>query len=173
MFLCERYPEYTQRLRLLIVGEGILREEIERILQSAGVNERAWLCGNRNDIPALMNVMDLFVLPSLAEGISNTILEAMASGLPVVATDVGGNRELVQSGKTGLLVPEGDPEALVSALAGYIRSPEQRQQQAANAREEALKERSLEAMVDKYMMVYDQVIASRGMADRHIPLQSR
>jgi len=86
-------PELRHKLRLLMIGDGPLRKQSQTLLDEAGVADLAWLPGNRNDIPAIMRGLDCFVLPSLGEGISNTILEAMSSGLPVIATDVGGNGE--------------------------------------------------------------------------------
>ena len=103
------------RLRLTVIGDGALREEARQLISAAGAESLAWLPGERNDIPELMRGMDLFVLPSLREGISNTILEAMASGIPVVATRIGGNPELVVEGETGMLVPPSDPIAMASA----------------------------------------------------------
>ena len=91
----------ARQLRLVFVGEGALRNEVQRVLERAGVLDRVWFAGERADVPEIMRGLDCFVLPSLAEGVSNTILEAMASGLPVVATRVGGNSELIESGMTG------------------------------------------------------------------------
>ena len=96
-------PEARQRLRLVIVGDGPLRAEVEQVLVDAGVGDLAWFAGDRKDVPDVMRGLDAFALPSLAEGISNTILEAMASALPVVATQVGGNAELLADGVTGRL----------------------------------------------------------------------
>ena len=93
-------PALRERLRLVMVGEGPLRAEAQEMLDAAGVGHLAWLPGERADVPDVMRGLDGFVLPSLAEGVSNTILEAMASGLPVIATDVGGNAELVVAGET-------------------------------------------------------------------------
>ena len=98
-------PSARDRMRLVIVGEGALRAEAERILDDGGAGELAWFAGQRTDIPEIMRGLDCFVLPSRGEGISNTILEAMACALPVVATRVGGNAELVEDGLTGRLVP--------------------------------------------------------------------
>ncbi|RMF83212.1 MAG: glycosyltransferase, partial [Nitrospirae bacterium] len=92
--------------------------------------------------------------PSLAEGISNTLLEAMATGLPVVATRVGGNPELVAEGETGLLVPPGDPEALGAALASLAADGERRRRFGAAARVRAVERFSLEAMVARYAACY-------------------
>lgn len=89
-------PGLRARLRLVMVGEGPLRQEALEVLAAGDATHLAWLPGERSDVPEVMRALDCFVLPSLAEGISNTILEAMASGLPVLATRVGGNAELVE-----------------------------------------------------------------------------
>ena len=96
LHLVQTDPEAREHLRLVMIGDGPLREESQKLLGVAGAGDLVWLPGERADIPEIMRVLDLFVLPSIAEGISNTILEAMASGLPVVATRVGGNPELVE-----------------------------------------------------------------------------
>src|SRR5580765_3810363 len=97
----------------------------------------AWLPGNRDDVARIMRGFDLFVLPSLAEGISNTILEAMASGLPVVATAVGGNPELVENGRTGQLVPPAEPMAMAQAMLCYYTDTAECKRQGHAARESA------------------------------------
>jgi glycosyltransferase involved in cell wall biosynthesis len=95
----------------------------QRLFNEAGLAHLAWLPRERADVPAVMRGLDLFVLPSLAEGISNTILEAMACACPVLATRVGGNAELVDAGTTGELVPPGDVEAMAQALAALAADP--------------------------------------------------
>ena len=80
-----------------------------------------WFAGDRIDVPAILRLFDIFVLPSLGEGISNTILEAMATGLPVVATRVGGTPEIVTDGLTGTLVPPGDAAAMAAGIDRYLR----------------------------------------------------
>ncbi|HCB14063.1 MAG TPA: sugar transferase, partial [Gammaproteobacteria bacterium] len=122
--LAKMVPNARQHMRLVIIGEGSLRAGIESRLNEAGLRDLAWLPGAQDDIPRLLRSFDLFVLPSQAEGISNTILEAMACGLPVVATDVGGNAELVVENETGRLVPARDPEALALAIQEYVDNPE-------------------------------------------------
>ena len=151
-------PETFARLRLLLVGDGPLREAAAEILSEAGVAEQAWLPGSRDDVPELMRAMDLFVVPSLAEGICNTILEAMATGLPVIATEVGGNPDLVQPGVTGSLVPAAAPEALAATLASYVSDPERCQRQGQAARAWAECDFSLAAMVQGYLRVYDKAL---------------
>jgi sugar transferase (PEP-CTERM/EpsH1 system associated) len=143
------------RLRLLIVGEGPMRAECQALLNRAGAAQRAWLPGARADVPQLMRAMDLFVLPSPAEDRSNAILEAMATGLPVVATAVGGNTELVHPGFTGLLVPPGAPELLAAAIADYCRIPEMAARHGARARSQVIARHSMPAMARDYLAVYD------------------
>jgi sugar transferase (PEP-CTERM/EpsH1 system associated) len=155
--LVQARPELRRRLRLVMIGEGSLRPEIERVLGQAGAAELAWLPGFRDDTAELYRSLDLFVLPSRREGISNTILEAMASGLPVLATRVGGNPEIVADGETGLLVPAADPAAMAEALAGYAADPERLSSHGAAGRKQALERFSLAAMVAGYRGVYDSL----------------
>jgi sugar transferase (PEP-CTERM/EpsH1 system associated) len=109
---------------LLIAGEGPCRRRIEDTVRELGVGDRVRVLGERDDIPAVLNALDLFVLPSLGEGMSNAVLEAMATGLPVLATRVGGNSELVVDNVTGSLVPRGSLEAMVEAMRRYLDHPE-------------------------------------------------
>jgi sugar transferase (PEP-CTERM/EpsH1 system associated) len=152
-------------LRLVIVGAGSLRPAIENVLSQGGVRELAWFAGEQADVPRMLSALDVFVLPSRAEGISNTILEAMACGVPVVATDVGGNAELVAAGVTGELVPPGDPQALADALARLARHRDSRVAFGTAARRRALEHFSLTEMVRQYAAVYDQEIERRAHRD--------
>ena len=152
------------RLRLLIAGDGPCRAACLAQLQQAGPAELAWLPGARDDIARLMRVMDLFVLPSLAEGSSNTILEAMASGLPVVATAVGGNVELIQPGWTGTLVPPMAPQAMADALHDYANIVGLAQRHGARGRRQVLAEHSLLAMSNAYLAVYDGLLGPTAAA---------
>jgi glycosyltransferase involved in cell wall biosynthesis len=154
-------PKVCERLRLVIVGNGPLREEAQRLLRADGAEAYAWLPGERADVPEILRALDLFVLPSLAEGISNTILEAMATGLPVVATRVGGNPELVQEGRTGMLVPPADPVAMAGAIRTYLLHPERLVLHGRAGRKRAEERFSLEAMVNGYLSVYDAVLNNR------------
>ncbi|MBV7534761.1 TIGR03088 family PEP-CTERM/XrtA system glycosyltransferase [Duganella sp. sic0402] len=147
-----------QRLRLVIAGDGPCRQHCLEMLHAAGANNLAWLPGARDDIPQLMRSMTIFVQPSLTEGASNTVLEAMASGLPVVATNVGGNPELVQNDRTGMLIPPNDPAQLAYAIDQYYRAPSLAAQHGARARRRVLSEFSLAAMADAYQAVYDRLI---------------
>jgi len=151
-------PTLQDRVRLVVVGDGPLREECLRLLHEAGVADLAWLPGEREDIPDMLRSFDVFVLPSLAEGVSNTILEAMASGVAVVATRVGGNVELVQDAETGTLVPPEDVEAMVRVLASYVENPERARIQGDAGRKRIESQFSMQAMTEKYGAVYDGLL---------------
>jgi sugar transferase (PEP-CTERM/EpsH1 system associated) len=154
-------PALASTLRLVMIGDGPLRADVRALLEAAGVAHMAWLPGERADIAEQLRGLDCFALPSLAEGISNTVLEAMASGLPVVATAVGGNGELVEDERTGKLVPSADPIALARAIATYARDrgAARAAGRAGRRRVEALF--SLDAMVSRYQQLYDGLLAHR------------
>ena len=156
--LLELTPTLRERLRLLIVGDGETRAACMKLLQQRGADQIAWLPGERSDIPELMAAMSIFVLPSLGEGISNTILEAMATGLPVIATKVGGNLELIHQGKTGFLVPPADPNVMAQALLSYVCDPGLRRAHGDAARAIIELQFSMDAMVQSYLSVYDRVL---------------
>jgi sugar transferase (PEP-CTERM/EpsH1 system associated) len=151
-------PNARERLRLVMVGEGSLCEEAQQLLRTANAEQLAWLPGERNDIPEIIRALDLFVLPSLREGISNTILEAMGTGLPVVATRVGGNPELVVEGETGTLVPPADPIAMASAIRAYLDHPYLLKAHGQAGRKRVEQHFTMEKMVNGYMEVYDKVL---------------
>ncbi|HEX8406042.1 MAG TPA: TIGR03088 family PEP-CTERM/XrtA system glycosyltransferase [Duganella sp.] len=146
-----------EQMRLIIIGDGPCRQACLDVLRRAGVEHLAWLPGSRDDISQLMRAMDVFALPSLAEGTSNTILEAMASGLPVVATAVGGTVDLVRGGWTGTLVPPQAPTLLADAIGAYYRIPGLGAHHGTRGRRRVLAEFSLTAMADAYLAVYDRL----------------
>ena len=151
-------PDLRSRVRLAIVGDGSLRRAIQQRVDEARVSSYVQLHGAVNDVCDLMRTMDLFVLPSRNEGISNTILEAMATGLPVVATEVGGNTELVSSYQTGILVPPCDPERLSRAMKYYIDAPENARLHGAQGRRRVETHFSLAGMVDNYQNIYGEAL---------------
>jgi sugar transferase (PEP-CTERM/EpsH1 system associated) len=154
--------EARERLRLMMIGDGSSRLPAIDLLRSAQMEDIAWLPGERDDVPDLMRSMDLFILPSLREGISNTILEAMASGLPVVATRVGGNLELVDAGNTGDLVPHSDPVSMACAIDNYFREPVTAIQHGTLSRRIVERRFSMESMVEGYLKTYDAVMQRRS-----------
>lgn len=151
-------PELRNSLRLVMIGDGPLRREVQVIANEAGAGDLVWAPGERSDIPAVLRGLDCFVLPSLAEGISNTILEAMASGLPVIATDVGGNRELISVGQTGRLVPAADVDAMAARIVEYARNREQARQHGRAGRKAVEDRFSLDSMVSQYHGLYDRLL---------------
>lgn len=148
-------PQLHSRLRLVMVGEGPLRAQALALLEAAGVAHLAWLPGERTDVAYIMRGLHAFALPSLAEGISNTILEAMASGLPVIATDVGGNADLLEPQRTGYIVPSANPQAMARALVDLATDPSRAQAMGEAGRQRVLANFSMQAMVSTYQSVYD------------------
>lgn len=144
-----------RNIRLVIVGDGPLRQDLEGLIDEMGISEHVELLGSRDDINELMRKFDLFVLPSLTEGISNTILEAMATGLPVIATNVGGNPELVLDNETGVLVPVTDDNAIADAIIKYIDKPELLAIHGDRGRHRVLEHFSIDSMVKGYESLYD------------------
>ena len=164
---CAAAGAAARNWRLVIAGDGPDRATIAAQVAASGVADRVWMTGARDDVPALMADLDLFVLPSLAEGISNTILEAMACGLPVVATRVGGNAELVQEGRTGSLVTSDDAPALADLLRDYATDPARVAREGLDARLRAVTRFSIDAMVASYADLYDALL------DRRVPSTRR
>jgi sugar transferase (PEP-CTERM/EpsH1 system associated) len=156
--LVRDHPSQREQVALVMIGDGSLSGEVASRLQQAGLTDRVWLPGSREDVPDLLRALDLFALPSLAEGISNTVLEAMASGVPVVATRVGGNPELVDPERAGELVEADDPEALSEALAGYLGVPQRLAQERQAAREWVLERFSIDTMVTAYLDLYQALL---------------
>jgi sugar transferase (PEP-CTERM/EpsH1 system associated) len=144
----------------LIAGDGPLRAELEASIDAKGLRDRVLLLGHRSDPELVLAALDIFVLPSLSEGLSNTILEAMATGLPVVATAVGGNDELVEHDVTGLLVPASDSPALAAALDRLLASERARAAMGAAALARARGAFSIDTMVENYARVYLESVAA-------------
>ena len=167
LHLIRAEPNVSKRLRLAIFGDGPLRQEARQLLRSSNWEHLAWLPGESSDISEAMRRLDLFVLPSLREGISNTILEAMASGLSVVATRVGGNPELVEEGQTGMLVPPGEPARMADAIRMYLADPAMLARHGHAGRKRAEAEFSIEAMVNGYLAVYDAALKNRQRCGTH------
>jgi sugar transferase (PEP-CTERM/EpsH1 system associated) len=162
----KRGPAMAQ-MRLVMIGDGPLLTRVEKVLDQAGMRALAWLPGARDDVPEILRGLDCFALPSLAEGISNTILEAMACGLPVVATRVGGNPELIEDGMTGRLVPQANAEAMAGALFHYYDDPVLARRHGRAGRQLVLQRFSLDRMVSDYLSLYDGLLAGRKDRAEH------
>lgn len=154
------FPDLGARLRLVMIGEGPLRARAQAMLEEAGLAALAWLPGERDDVPEILRGLDCFVLPSLAEGVSNTILEAMASGLPVIATNVGGNGELIEAGVTGELVTVADPEAMARQIVALATDPQRARLAGLAGRARVEQQFSLQAMSQGYQGLYDRLLTS-------------
>lgn len=159
--IASRNAEFRARARLAVIGDGPDLSAVQRCVKRHGIEQSCWFAGARADVPDCLRALDLLCLPSLAEGISNTVLESMASGLPVVATDVGGNRELVAEGESGFLTPTGDIAAMASRIEQYFTDASMRLHHSTTARRRAVTQFSLQTMVDSYHAVYTRVLESR------------
>ena len=156
--LHQRVSEGRLQLRLVIAGDGILMPKLKEMAKEAQIEQNVWFAGNRADIPQIMAGMDVFVLPSLAEGISNTILEAMASGLPVIATDVGGTPDLIMPAlKQSHLVKVGNVQGLTELMANYVDNDSLLKDNSVAVRQHCEQHFSIETMVNKYHRLYQEV----------------
>jgi glycosyltransferase involved in cell wall biosynthesis len=153
-----RLPEEGWRLR--IVGDGPERATLEAKIAADGLGSRVTLLGRRDDVDAILDTSDLLVLPSYSEGLPNAVMEAMACGLPVVASDVGGTGSLLGSG-AGLLVPPRDPEALAAALTRMIEDPALRAGSGERGQEMIASSLSIEAMHEAKFAAIREICASR------------
>jgi len=154
--LIQRQPELRSRLRLVFVGDGPLRAAMTEGIAALGMQDVVWMAGSSTRVVEFLHGFDVFALPSLNEGISNTVLEAMACGLPVLATAVGGNVEIVADGVVGQLVPPRDVEALAAAMLPLVQQPERRRALGEAARTQALERFSMDRMLSAYAGVYDE-----------------
>lgn len=145
-------------VRLVIAGEGPLEAELRREADQTGLADRIDFLGFRRNIPEILAAFDVFALPSLWEGLSISLLEALAAGKPIVATDIDGNREAIEPGETGLLVPAADPAALAEALRSVLLDSLLAQTLARNARRCAAIRFSQDRMVEENLAVYDRVV---------------
>ena len=166
-----RLKERGVRVKALIAGEGPLRRELESQAAVRGVSDRLVMLGARTDVERVLAALDVFVLSSVSEGWSNTILEAMASGVPVVATHVGGADESVDDGRTGTLVPASNPGAMADAVAALLAAPDVRARFGAAGRLRAEREFSLDAMTSAYTDFYTDLVAGRPRGDERLAEQ--
>ncbi|MGV3515953.1 glycosyltransferase [Luteitalea sp.] len=157
-----RLAAQGRRCRVLIAGEGPLREALQGQIDALGLESVVTLLGHRADVERFFAALDVYVLCSTSEGMPNTILEAMAARVAVVATRVGGVDELVVEGETGLMVPSSDEAGLADALRALVDAPERRQAMAESGRRRALERFSVGAMVAGYAAVYRDVAGARA-----------
>lgn len=159
-YLLRAFQEVTDRapnVDLLLAGDGPLREQCERLAKHLGIASRVRFLGVRHDIADLLQASDLFVLSSITEAASLTLLEALASALPVVVTNVGGNPEIVRHGVEGVLVATGDPQELASALVRVLRDPDGAKAMGTAGRRRAASRYRLEETVNGYYSTFLQL----------------
>jgi glycosyltransferase involved in cell wall biosynthesis len=154
------------QLRFQIVGDGPRRAELEELSQARGLAGHVEFLGQREDVPSLLAAADAFVLPSRSEAFPNGAIEAMAAGLPVVASDVGGMRDLIANGRTGVLVPPGDPEALALAVASLIDNPADAAALGRAARREVQQRYSFDRMTTGFEDLYLSALRARPSGRR-------
>ena len=161
--LLEENPERREGIRVIMAGDGPSHRDCIVLRDRYGLQETVELPGEVADVPRLMRQFSFFVQPSLNEGVSNTVLEAMASGLPVIATDVGGNPELVRHGREGRLIPANDSAALRKAIQRYLDDVVSRRRDGEAARARAEQRFSLETMVRNYEQFYSRAVVAAGL----------
>lgn len=148
-------------VEFLLVGDGRFRQELESMARELGLGGQAKFLGERQDIPAVLAAMDISVVVSVSESLSNVILESMAAGKPVIATNVGGNTELIREGETGFLVPPNDEGALVEALECLLTQPARRTEYGEKGRQRARAEFSMDRARDLYEQLYLSLLAEK------------
>ena len=148
--------------KTVLAGDGPLREQLEGFLRDHRLGDHVTLLGNRSDVENVLASLDLFVQSSVSEGLSNTVLEAMASGVPVIATNVGGTDELVSNGETGLLVPASDAGSLSAAICSLALDAARRKAMAQASRLRAVEQFSIAQMIKGYEDLYDAVAHRLG-----------
>jgi sugar transferase (PEP-CTERM/EpsH1 system associated) len=155
--LVDSHPSMRERLRLAVVGDGPVLADLRELANSLNIAELTWVPGALNNIPDVLRALDLFVLPSLNEGISNTILEAMSAGVPLIVSAVGGNVELIDDGVFGRFFKSGDVETLSKLMGDYVADEALRKVHGVAARRVALERYSMKAMIQNYQGVYDHL----------------
>jgi len=149
-----------KKARLVIIGDGAERSRLEELTAKLKISDKVNFLGPKRDIPLFLNAFDVFVLSSLREGTSLTLLEAMATELPVVVTDVGGNSKVVAKDKTGILVVPQHPEEFSDAMLYLFRNPDTRQMMGRLGRERVVERFSLSKAAEKYAQIYKEIVAS-------------
>lgn len=149
--------------RFVLVGDGEDRPMLTALSQDLGLGDRLIFTGFRTDIPELLNALDAFVLPSLWEGLPIALLEAMAVGVPVIASAVDGSAEVIQPGTSGLLVPPEDVPSLVAAMEALLETPALAERLARAGHERACRLYTLEAMIRSTERLYGELLAAQGL----------
>ncbi len=155
---CKAILPHFDQVEVLIVGEGPLQSKLLQEVKTLGLSEKIHFAGVQPNIPEILNALDIFVLPSRSEGMPNAVLEAMACGIPVIATAVGGTSEVIEDGKNGILIASEDEPHLIQALTELIQNHEKRLAFGLEGRRRVLSQFSLKNMVSEYQMLYESLL---------------
>jgi glycosyltransferase involved in cell wall biosynthesis len=147
-------------VRFLFVGEGNQRSFLEQKANELGLRDKIVFAGSRYDIPEILSSLDMFVLPSLNEGLPMALLEAMASAIPVIASKVGAIPRVLEDGKTGLLVDPADPKMLADAISSLLSEPDRRREFASQGFAKVKRDFSADAMATRYFDLYESIFAT-------------
>jgi len=150
---------YRPKTRLLVIGQGFLKRTLEQELSELGIEHAVSFLGRRNDVPRILPLLDLFVLPSLSEGLSVALLEAMSAGVPAIASEVGGNPEVVVDGETGYLVPPQSSEELGSRIIEFMSNPESARLLGESGKERVARDFTTARMLEQYQDLYDSCLS--------------
>ncbi|HPD61702.1 MAG TPA: glycosyltransferase family 4 protein, partial [Thermodesulfobacteriota bacterium] len=153
----QKFPE----VHLLIVGKGKLEKELKALTAELGLQQHITFTGFREDIGAFLNLLDLLVVSSTGEGLSATIVDALALEVPVVATDAGGIPEIITPGETGIIVLQANPEALAQGILWTLNNYDKAKEMARRGRRNVAERFSADAMVEGNLHVYKQLIRER------------
>ena len=153
----EKFPS----IMLLIVGDGPIKDELQNYSKTLGLNKHVIFTGSRRDIPPLLAAMDIFVLPSLWEGLPNALLEAMASGKTIIATDIPPIREIINNEKIGILVPARDSKAMASSIELLLNDKTSAETFCKSAQERAFSDFNITTTVDKYTNLYKDILSNK------------
>ncbi|MCZ7585287.1 MAG: glycosyltransferase [Deltaproteobacteria bacterium] len=164
-FLLDAMPEVARghaESRLVVVGDGPLRSELEGRAADLNLVKKVRFLGRREDVPRLLNAFDLFVMPSVTEGLGTSILDAMSAGVPVVATDAGGIPEIVRAAETGLIAKAGDASSLARALRAALANPDAARERAERAAAMVGADYTAEATAQKTLAYYREILGAKG-----------
>lgn len=156
--------EKQSGLRILVIGEGPQRQEIERYVEQTNMADKVVFVGFQKNVEDFLTAFDIFILPSLTEGTSMALLEAMATGLPIVATAVGGTPKVITSGENGLLVPAANPQAITDAVNNIIEDEQLRRNISAGALKTIEERFSIDSWLSKIDTIYNDVLSEKAHA---------
>lgn len=157
-----RMKEKFTEIMLLIVGEGPIKDELKDYVNTLNINKNVIFTGSRRDVPALLSAMDIFVLPSFWEGLPNALIEAMASGKPIIASDLPPVREIFDSEKVGVIVPVRDSTAISSSIESLLNNKSRSETLGKFAKERAFSQFDIKTAVERYTSLFENILGSKG-----------